>query len=198
MRENLGNARQAAANKGAAARLGHAAKTYAGRLGGPDEPVAYGRFDHDGEIFYVGMHGIFDNERELLVIDWRTDHGALYERATAADPVGVTVERAFRTDRNTILDFDDLVFAHLVDRLAELSELEQSGVTDVLLDDLHQTRTGAMRDIVKTIQAAQSGLIRHPLESLFGGAGWSGHGQVRSGLAPSVVAALQLLTDYST
>ena len=166
MRENLGNARQAAANKGAAARIGKAAAAFMGKLGGPNDPVAHGRFDHEGETFYVGMHGIFDANRDVMVLDWRTKHGELYEQATVADPRGVTVKRAFKTDRNTIEDFEDFVFADLAERLSDLTEFEQAGVNDVLLDDLNQKRTGAMRDIVKTIQASQSGLIRHPLESL--------------------------------
>lgn len=67
-------------------------RTSAGNLGGPNDPTAHGRFDHGGEVFYVGAHGIFDANRHVLVIDWRTKHGAIYEQATVTDPHGVTLK----------------------------------------------------------------------------------------------------------
>lgn len=142
-------------------------KDYAEQLAGPDVAVAHGAIAlEDGEVLYIGRNSIWDESRDILVVNWRTEIGELYERATVQDTCGVARKRTFKTDRNRILDFEDAVFADLASRVAELSDLEISGVDDALLDDLDTGRTGAMRDIVRTIQASQSGLIRHPADAL--------------------------------
>lgn len=152
---------------------------YLETLASPDTEVAHGSITlDDGEVLYVGRNTIFDHNRDALVINWRSKIGELYERATVRDPLGVTKKRTFHTEvTNQIVDFDDTVFADLVDRVSELSDLQLSGVNDALLDDLDSGRTGAMRDIVKTIQASQSELIRHDPKSLLVVQGGPGTGK---------------------
>ena len=153
-------------------------RSYLEQLGAPDVEVAHGAMAlDDGEVLYIGRNTIWDQDKDVLVINWRTEIGERYERATVHEPVGVARKRAFKTKNNTILDFEDVVFAELAARVSELSELELNGVDDALLDDLNTGRTGAMRDIVRTIQAAQSGLIRHPANSLLVVQGGPGTGK---------------------
>ncbi|MCF6508329.1 hypothetical protein E9549_13070 [Blastococcus sp. MG754426] len=136
-------------------------------IGAPDEPVAFGRFDlADGEAVYVGKHLIANDSHDPLVINWRTDFAAPYFTATYDDPRGLTRRRKFQTTKNTVDDFEELVFEDLARRIGELSGLEQSGIDDAVLRDLEQHRTGEMRDIVQTIHASQYELIRLPLERL--------------------------------
>lgn len=177
-REELSRARDGAAlQRGAQMAVQKAAKAHAATLGEPDEAVAYGRFDLDGQAYYIGKHAISDEQREKLVINWQTNFGALYEQATVTDPHGVERKRVFRTEHNEILSFEDLVFADLLERVAELSDTELIGINDSLLEELNVGRTGEMRDIVRTIQAAQSGLIRHSIESLLVVQGGPGTGK---------------------
>lgn len=151
---------------------------YAESLAPPESEVAHGQIAlEDGEVYYIGKNSIADGDRDLLVINWRSKMGEMYERATPQEPGEVTRKRTFRTRENQIEAFDDLLFSEFADRIGELTELEATGVDDALLEDLDSTRTGSMRDIVRTIQAAQSGLIRHPADSLLVVQGGPGTGK---------------------
>lgn len=151
---------------------------YLENLAPAETAVAWGAIAlDDGEVLYVGLNTIFAPDKDALVINWRSKVGELYERATASDPLGVARKRTFRTKRNTILDFEDAHFADLLERISELEEWQQQGTGDVLLKDLEAGRTGEMRDIVRTIQAAQSELIRHPADALLRIQGGPGTGK---------------------
>lgn len=153
-------------------------RQYLARLAPADVAVAHGavRLD-DGDVIYVGRDTIWDEDKDVLVVNWRSPAGELYERATAKDPLGVALKRTFSTDRNRVKSFDDIVFADLASKVAELTDLELSGVDDALLADLDTGRTGSMRDIVRTIQAAQSHLIRHDADCLLVVQGGPGTGK---------------------
>ena len=166
-RANLKQAHHAAGgpNKGVG-QVRKAAARELERLGGPDDPVAFGRFDVDGEPVYIGNHVISTDDRDLLVINWQARGAEPFYRATVKDPLGVTRKRTYRTDRNTVTDFDEVIFARLAEQIDELTGPEQWGVDDAVLRDLEADRTGEMRDIVQTIHAAQYELIRAPLDRL--------------------------------
>lgn len=142
-------------------------RDYVEQLADSDTEVAHGAIAlDDGEVLYVGRNTIVDEDRNRLVINWRTRVGELYERATPHEPLGVARKRSFLTKRNEILSFEDVLFAELAERVAELTASDVQPVDDALLADLDTSRTGAMRDIVRTIQASQSGLIRHAADAL--------------------------------
>lgn len=142
-------------------------RNYVEQLADPDTEVAHGAIAlDDGEVLYVGRNTIVDENRNRLVINWRTKVGELYERATPQDPLGVARKRSFFTQRNRIIRFEDVLFAELAERVAELTAADTQPMDDALLADLDTGRTGAMRDIVRTIQASQSGLIRHDADAL--------------------------------
>lgn len=164
-RRNLRRAAGAAANGGAAARISRDAQDRMSRLGGPEDPVAFGKIvDEDGEVLYLGNHAISDDSSELVVINWQAPAAARYYEATHADPRGLQRKRAFRCAGNTIKTFEDTLFSELAADVEELEALETP--SDVLLADLESNRTGTMQDIVRTIQAAQFDLIRAPLDQL--------------------------------
>jgi DNA helicase IV len=127
---------------------------------------AFGRIDlEDGETHYIGYEGIMDpDNQDVLVVNWRTPVGAKYEQATAIGPGDVSRKRAFTTEHTRILDFDDLVFAELSESVRDL--ISEPEFQDALLADLDRSRSGQMHDVVKTIQAAQSPIMRAPLEGI--------------------------------
>ncbi|MEJ3742492.1 hypothetical protein WEI85_04255 [Actinomycetes bacterium KLBMP 9797] len=165
MRVTLALAPAAAVNSGAALWLRREADKLIDKLGDPDDPVAFARMDSDdGEILYVGHHGIRDEIRNVLVVNWKAPAAAPFYEATHRDPRGLRRKRNFTCIGNRVVDFDDVVFAELSSSVAEL---EAGDVPDdALLADLNRDRTGAMQEIVRTIQAAQYELIRTPLQQL--------------------------------
>ncbi|MER7591804.1 UvrD-helicase domain-containing protein [Micromonospora sp. NPDC127501] len=177
MRTTLGLAAGAAANSGAAARIRQDTQARLDRIGGSDEPVAFGRMDYeDGEVFYIGHHVIVDDHAELLVMNWQAPAAARYYEASHADPLGLSLKRNFECSSNTITSFSDTVFAQLAADVAELEAYEDV-VDDALLADLNSNRTGTMQDIVRTIQAAQFDLIRAPMDQLLVVQGGPGTGK---------------------
>ena len=76
--------------------------------------VAFGRFDDvNGDALYLGKHAISTSDRELVVVNWQAPAAAPYFQASFDDPCGVASRRKFVTDRNTVLDFEEVMFAEL-------------------------------------------------------------------------------------
>lgn len=167
-RATLGDAHnQAAGPRAAAAQVRRGAEKVLEGLGRPDEAVAFGRFDlADGETVYIGKHLITDDTRNALVINWKVDFAEPYFAATYDDPCGIRMRRKFSTDRNTVTDFEELVFQDVAERVGELTGLERAGLDDTVLRDLDKHRTGEMQDIVQTIHASQYRLVRSTRDQL--------------------------------
>ncbi|MET8307291.1 UvrD-helicase domain-containing protein [Micromonospora sp. NPDC005173] len=162
MRDTASSIPQAAANSGAAAHMRRYAQARLEQLGSSDDQVAFGRIDDEsGEPLYIGRHTIFDDQSKVLVVNWQAKAAIPYYEASYTDPLGLTRKRSFQCTGNTIDSFSDLVFAQLA---AAVESLETGtppvDLSDALLRDLEQVRTGEMREIVETIQAAQFELIR--------------------------------------
>ncbi len=157
----------AAGPRSAATEINKAAKVAREKLGAPDEPVAFARFDSEKlGVVHLGKHAITNKDRDLLVVNWQAPAAGPYFQASYDDPCGVTRRRKFQTERNRVLDFEEVVFAELATAVEDLTESERIGIDDTILRDLESVRTGEMQDIVQTIHAAQYQLIRSPLERL--------------------------------
>ncbi|QFZ19266.1 UvrD-helicase domain-containing protein [Saccharothrix syringae] len=120
------------------------------RLEVADEGLCFGRIDDaGGGRTYVGRVGLFDEEDdyEPLLTDWRAPAARPFYTATAANPEGITRRRHFRVRGRVLEGIHD-------DDLHVTSE--------TLLAALDAPRSGAMRDIVATIQAEQDEVIRLP------------------------------------
>ncbi|WP_319462719.1 HelD family protein [Micromonospora sp. RTP1Z1] len=165
MRTTLSLAPGAAANSGAATRIKRDTQARLDRIGGSDEPVAFGRMDDEGgERFYIGHHAIFDDDSELLVMNWQAPAAARYYEASHAEPRSLRLKRTYDCSLNRIVSFSDTVFAQLADAVEELEAYEE--ISDALLSDLESNRTGTMQEIVRTIQASQFDLIRADADQL--------------------------------
>jgi len=177
LRHSLVAAPEAAAHPRNAAFVKDAATRASQGLGRPDEAVAFGRIDdEDGEYLYVGVNAIWNDERDLVVMNWQVPDAGRYYTATAQDPQGALRVRQYFCESNTIVSFDDRVFADLAARITDL-EAPKVAFEDALLGELDRARTGEMSEIVKTIQAAQYDIIREPLEQLLVVQGGPGTGK---------------------
>jgi DNA helicase IV len=126
-------------------------------MGNAADAVAFGRADSDGVRLYIGRHLIRDGYGEPLVISWQAPAAAKFYRATPADPMGVTRKRTYDCDGNIIKDFADVLFG---------LGLEPQRFDEFLQRVLSRGRTGSMRDIVATIQAAQYDVIQAPIDQV--------------------------------
>lgn len=198
-RHGLERAPSAAVHRGAAAGIYTSVQDALSHLRGPEEAVAFGRMDtEDAETFYVGYNAIWNNDRDILVVNWQAPIAEPYFLANTSDAMGLVRRREFTVDeQNQISEFEDLLFANLLADVARLQgregpvqqELERMPArvpfnvpSDALLSDLERRRTGDMQDIVRTIQAAQFGIISEPLNQLLVVQGGPGTGKTAIGL----------------
>lgn len=149
------------------------------RLEGVDPASAadefFGRIDtsdHEpSERWYIGRRHIEDDAHEPVVVDWRAPIAAPFYRATAADPLGVDLRRRF-----TMVDGD--LTAYLDEQLDDPDAADVAGgIPDSVLAEIGATRTGAMREIVATIQAEQDLVIRAPIDQVLVVQGGPGTGK---------------------
>jgi len=123
-----------------------------GRSGGRPSAV------HD--TWYIGRRHIEDDDHDPVVVDWRAPIAAPFYRATGADPLGVALRRRFTMDQGEITAYLD---EHLDD--PDAADVA-SGIPDPVLAEIGAARTGAMREIVATIQAEQDIVIRAPIDQV--------------------------------
>jgi DNA helicase IV len=125
----------------------------------------FGRIDEDGDHWYIGRRHIEDDKHDPVVIDWRAPIAAPFYRATVHDPLGISFRR--RLDEH----LDD---PHAAD--------VATGIPDPVLAEIGAARTGAMREIVATIQAEQDVVIRAPMQQALIVQGGPGTGKTAVGL----------------
>ena len=102
------------------------------------------------ERFYLGRRHIEDDDHDPVVVDWRAPVAAPFYRATGRrPPFGVFLRRRFTLDEGEITAYLD---EHLDD--PDAADVA-SGIPDPVLAEIGAERTGAMREIVATIQAEQ-------------------------------------------
>jgi DNA helicase IV len=151
---------------------------YQGRhaqLSAVERGLVFGRVDNtDDTTFHIGRIGLFDEEYEPLLVDWRAPVAQAFYRATPADPMGVIRRRHIRLQQRTVVAVDD----DLLDFEA-LTDPERTTLTGeaALLASLTSARTGRMNEIVATIQAEQDEIIRSQLPGILVVQGGPGTGK---------------------
>ena len=110
----------------------------------------------------------------MLVVNWKAPAAEPYYLASHSDSRNLTRKRTFVCEGNRIEDLTDVIFASIADAVA--------GPDAELLRDLNRGRTGSLRDIVATIQAAQFELIRAELDQLLVVEGGPGTGKTQIAL----------------
>jgi DNA helicase IV len=139
----------------------------------------FGRITEDAgdrDTWYIGRRHIEDAQHEPVVVDWRAPIAAPFYRATGVDPLGLVHRRRFTLADGGITAYLD---EHLDDPDAADAA---SGVPDPVLAEIGAARTGAMREIVATIQAEQDIVIRAPIDQCLVVQGGPGTGKTAVGL----------------
>jgi DNA helicase IV len=145
------------------------------QLSSVERGLCFGRIDETaGERFHIGRIGLFDDDYNPLLIDWRTPVAQVFYRATAAEPLGVKRRRHIRLHGRTVVGIDD----DLLDAEA-LGDGERSTLIGeaALLSSLGASRTGRMNEIVATIQSEQDEIIRSGLRGVLVVQGGPGTGK---------------------
>jgi len=127
-------------------------------LNAAHDGLVFGRLNLvDGESRYIGRIGVRDEEREILLVDWRAPAAALFYQATAQDPAGVVRRRVLRCSGDKVVGVeDDLLDAeNAPDDLVVIGE-------GALLASLSRARDSSMHSVVATIQKEQDEAIRAP------------------------------------
>ncbi|MCU1361554.1 MAG: hypothetical protein JWN99_2843 [Ilumatobacteraceae bacterium] len=139
----------------------------------------FGRITEDTaahDAWSIGRRHIEDEQHEPVVVDWRAPIAAPFYRATGVDPLGLAHRRRF-----TMADGD--ISAYLDEQLDDPDAAgAASGVPDPVLAEIGAARTGAMREIVATIQAEQDVVIRAPIDQCLVVQGGPGTGKTAVGL----------------
>ena len=136
----------------------------------------FGRItDEHTDQWYIGRRHIEDDAHDPVVVDWRAPIAAPFYRATGVDPLGLSHRRRF-----TMVDGD--LSAYLDEQLDDPDSITATGVPDPVLAEIGAARTGAMREIVATIQAEQDVVIRAPLDQCLVVQGGPGTGKTAVGL----------------
>ena len=144
----------------------------------------FGRIDEEaGDVWYVGRRHIETAEHDPVVVDWRAPIAAPFYRATVADPFGLRFRRRFTVGTVDRPDADIDITAYLDEHLDDPEgDGAASGIPDPVLAEIGAARTGAMREIVATIQAEQDVVIRAPLDGCLIVQGGPGTGKTAVGL----------------
>ena len=139
--------------------------------------LCFGRIDHEvgpmsnGDRFYLGRIAVSDDSMEPLVVDWRAPVAEPFYRATALNPMGLTLRRHFQLDREDLVSIEDEPLSGDVD---VSNELVGPGA---LYSAIDKARSGQMGDIVATIQGEQDRIIRSPLSGVLVVQGGPGTGK---------------------
>src|SRR5262245_13517221 len=84
---------------------------YSGRhaqLSSVERGLCFGRIDNlDETRFQVGRIGLFDDDYEPILVDWRAPAAQAFYRATPANPLGVARRRHIRLHGRTVVAVDD-------------------------------------------------------------------------------------------
>lgn len=143
----------------------------------------FGRIDEEparpgaaADRWYIGRRHIENDMHEPVVVDWRAPIAAPFYRATVHDPLGLEHRRRFTLAAGEIA-------AYLDENLADPHAADvATGVPDPVLAEIGAARTGAMREIVATIQGEQDVVIRAPAAQTLVVQGGPGTGKTAVGL----------------
>jgi DNA helicase IV len=150
-------------------------------LADPDEAIAFGRIEAHDDRWYIGKGAIWDDDNDLVVVNWQAPIAAPFYTATPEDPEGLDARRLYRCSGNQIREIEDLMFREVADAIVS-GRPPGPVLSDALLESLGAARAGELGDIVTTIQAAQYEVISHPLDQLLVVQGGPGTGKTVVGL----------------
>ncbi len=132
--------------------------------------LVFGRLDLvEGEQRYIGRIGLRDENRDVLLVDWRAPAASVFYQATAQEPHGVVRRRVLRSVGSKVVSIED----ELLDAAAAPDDLPVVG-EGALIAELSRARDTSMHSVVATIQKEQDDAIRSPsrgVTTIVGGPG---------------------------
>ncbi|HEX9033951.1 MAG TPA: ATP-binding domain-containing protein [Streptosporangiaceae bacterium] len=147
----------------------------------PDAPLFFGRLDYAGggiargdaardgeyegpmtaERFHIGRRHVHDQEGHPVVIDWRAPVSRPFYRASQGMPMGLARRRRFGFSGGQLTAYEDESFTATAGPSASAaSDGPGRVVSRIMIEEIERPRSGAMRDIVATIQPEQDEIVR--------------------------------------
>ncbi len=131
--------------------------------------LVFGRLDmRDTQPRYIGRLGLRDEQREVMLVDWRAPAAAVFYQATPKEPSGVIRRRVLQSVGERVVGLhDDLLDAEAAGDVVVVGE-------GALMAALARSRDRSMHSVVATIQKEQDEAIRAPqrgVTSIVGGPG---------------------------
>src|SRR5690606_23642617 len=143
--------------------------------------LVFGRIDQtpdagDGS-YYIGRLGVWDRNKDPVVVDWRAPVAEAFYRATGREPMGLERRRHFATRGRKLLGVEDELFGDLSRFQQNQGDRPVIRGHGALISALETNRTGRLSDIVGTIQGEQDEIIRSPLPGVLVVQGGPGTGK---------------------
>lgn len=127
------------------------------RLAHVEHQLVLGRLDaENGDVTHVGRIGLRDEDRSVILLDWRAPQAEPFYQATALNPLGMVRRRHIQSRLRKVTAVEDELLTSDTDAAANLN-LTGEGA---LMASLGSARQGHMSDIVATIQVEQDQIIR--------------------------------------
>jgi hypothetical protein len=134
------------------------------------EGLVFGRLDTtESQPRYIGRLGLRDEQREVILVDWRAPAAAVFYQATSQQPLGVIRRRVLQSVGERVVGVQD----DLLDAAAAPDDMVVVG-EGALLASLSRSRDRLMHSVVATIQKEQDDAIRAPqrgVTTIVGGPG---------------------------
>lgn len=138
------------------------------QLDAVDDRLVFGRLDTDSDVpRHIGRIGLANDVHHRLLVDWRAPEAAPFYQATAAHRQKVARRRHIMMTGRTVESFEDDV----------LTSQDSGQASQALLSAVSAPRTGAMGDIVSTIQREQDEIIRDEMRGVLVVQGGPGTGK---------------------
>src|SRR5260370_1045850 len=135
-----------------------------GRLDYAQEPTALGLgaspSDAPGEDFHIGRRHVHDPDGRPVVIDWRAPVSRPFYRASQTDPINLTRRRRFGFSGGQMTAYEDELFAASRPQAEADGLSTEPAMSRIMIEEIERPRSGAMRDIVATIQPEQDDIVR--------------------------------------
>ena len=146
----------------------------------------------DSATFYIGRIGVWDEEHNPVIVDWRAPVAEPFYRATGPEPMGVRRRRHFSSLGRRLLRIEDEYFGDEAGYAFPTHDGSSNAVASTAVRDsagrvirgigavrqaLAEARSGRLSDIVATIQAEQDEVVRSPLPGVLVVQGGPGTGK---------------------
>ena len=165
-----------------------------GRMELGDRSLCFGRIDMacDAATFYIGRIGVWDEEHDPVIVDWRAPVAEPFYRATGPEPMGVRRRRHFSSLGRRLLRIEDEYFGDEAGYAFPAHDGASNAISSPSVRDsagrvirgigavrqaLAEARSGRLSDIVATIQAEQDEVVRSPLPGVLVVQGGPGTGK---------------------